>query len=437
MRLLFLSNFYPPSGSGGYEQWCQEVAEQLRADGHDVVVLTSRHERDRVNETEPKWVRRVLHLEMEFASLRNGLQFFMTRQAHEQANLHYVEQCITELNPHAVVIWGMWDLPRSLPVSIEQMLPGRVVYYMGDYWPTLPSQYQLYWDSPARNWLTWLPKAVLGFIARRILANNKLPVPAFAHVLFPSEFMRAELVRQGVKIQAAKVVYGGADTSLYLQPHRAWTPSPQEPITLLYAGRLRPDKGPQVAIEAVGKLVQQHKLTNLRLQIVGTGEPEYVAHLHSLVEQFQLGQYVTFLGGQPKAAMPRLYQQSDIFLFTSIWQEPFGRVLVEAMAAGAVVVGSATGGAAEILLDEVNGLTFRPGDADDLAAQVARLIAAPELQQRFIATAQKMATEKFDIRRMAQGIAAYLEMMTHQHEDSIFVPLVSLPTQQRIQAPYL
>jgi glycosyltransferase involved in cell wall biosynthesis len=437
MRLLFLSNFYPPCGSGGYEQWCQEVAEQLRADGHEVVVLTSQHQRERAEATEPNWVRRVLHLEMEFASLRNGLQFFMARQAHEQANLTCLEQSIAEIQPDAVLIWGMWDLPRSLPVHVERLLPGRVAYYMGDYWPTLPSQYQLYWEAPARNWLTWLPKAVLGFIARRMLANIKMPVPAFEHVIFPSEFMRSELAQQGVQVQAAKVIYGGADTSLYLQPQGARSFDAQDSITLLYAGRLRPDKGTHVAIEALSKLVHQHKLTNIHLQIVGTGEAEYLAHLHTLVAQYQLGQYVTFLGGQPKAAMPRLYQQSDIFLFTSIWQEPFGRVLVEAMAAGTVVVGSATGGAAEILLEDVNGLTFAPGDADGLAAQVARLVASPALQQRLAATAQKMAVEKFDIRRMAQGIASYLRMMTHQHENSISVPLVSLPTQQRIQAPYL
>jgi glycogen(starch) synthase len=107
------------------------------------------------------------------------------------------------------------------------------------------------------------------------------------------------------------------------------------------------------------------------------------------------------------------------------------------MAAGTVVVGSATGGAAEILLDDVNGLTFAPGDANGLAAQVARLVADPLLQQRLSTTAQKMAVEKFDIRRMAQGIASYLGMMTHQYENSISIPLVSLPTQQRIKTPYL
>ena len=43
MRILFLSNFYPPHAIGGYEQWCQEVADRLQARGHVVTVLTSRY----------------------------------------------------------------------------------------------------------------------------------------------------------------------------------------------------------------------------------------------------------------------------------------------------------------------------------------------------------------------------------------------------------
>ena len=75
MRLLFLSNLYPPYGQGGYEEWCQEMATQLRARGHEIIVLTSRHALERADNNDPSWVRRELHLEMELVSLRNGIQF--------------------------------------------------------------------------------------------------------------------------------------------------------------------------------------------------------------------------------------------------------------------------------------------------------------------------------------------------------------------------
>jgi hypothetical protein len=62
MRLLFLTNLYPPHGKGGYEEWCQEVAIQLRKRGHEVIVLTGMQPSDIESTTEPTWVRRELHL---------------------------------------------------------------------------------------------------------------------------------------------------------------------------------------------------------------------------------------------------------------------------------------------------------------------------------------------------------------------------------------
>lgn len=81
MRILFLTNFYPPASRGGYEQWCQEVGDGLRARGHEVTILTSAHERDNLKSPDPRWVRRELHLEMELASLKNALWFFTRRKS--------------------------------------------------------------------------------------------------------------------------------------------------------------------------------------------------------------------------------------------------------------------------------------------------------------------------------------------------------------------
>jgi hypothetical protein len=75
MRILFLSNFYPPAGNGGYEKWCQEVAQGLRLAGHEVRVLTSRARLERLAGREPDWIARSLYMEMEFASLVHGMSF--------------------------------------------------------------------------------------------------------------------------------------------------------------------------------------------------------------------------------------------------------------------------------------------------------------------------------------------------------------------------
>ncbi|MCB0061339.1 MAG: glycosyltransferase family 4 protein, partial [Caldilineaceae bacterium] len=463
MRLLFLTNLYPPYGKGGYEEWCQEVALLLRKHGHEVIILTSVHGSGTEEHSDPSWVRRELHLEMELASLRNGFQFFTARQQRVRENFETLRAYVRRFQPDAILVWGMWNIVRSLPILAEKLLPGRVIYYMGDYWPTLPSQFEFYWKAPAQHWYTQLPKSILGVVANAILASEELPKPAFERVIFPTIFMRNELVKRGVKPRESIVIYGAADTAPYderkehagdrhngtaqhngshercnakdhslsptvsaaldstattgaAQPSSPPADTATEKITLLWVGRLRSDKGAHVAIKALAKLVHHYALTDLSLLIAGSGEVDYQTFLEYLVRKEQLQPYVTFLGQQPKEAMPTLYQRADIFLFTAIWQEPFGRVLIEAMAAGATVVGSIVGGASEILIENENSLTYPPGDADRLAAQIARLIRAPELRQRLAQRGKEVALEQFDIQRMAMEIEAYIKTVIRRTE---------------------
>jgi glycosyltransferase involved in cell wall biosynthesis len=357
---------------------------------------------------------------MELVSLRNGIQFFTHRRQHERENLAILRSYINRFRPEGMVVWGMWNIVRSVPILAEALMPGRVVYYVGDYWPTLPSQFEFYWKAPAQYWYTQLPKAILGLAANYVLAQETVAKPNFERVIFPTLFMRNELIKRGMKPGESMVIYGAADTTPYLQcdcrggcNHRAANAGK---ITLLYAGRIRSDKGVHIAIKALGRLVQDYGFQNVELLIAGTGDRDYLTFLEYLVRRHRLEKQVTFLGGQEKEAMPALYHQADIFLFTSVWQEPFGRVLVEAMAAGVAVVGSTVGGTAEILRDNETALTYPAGDAEKLAAQVARLIESPELRQQIATAGKQVALERFDIQRMAMEIESYLEQIVQQAE---------------------
>lgn len=417
MRLLFLTNLYPPHGQGGYEEWCHEVAVALQASEHEVRVLTSTNRLAEVTTADPPWVRRELHLEMEFASLRNGVAFFTKRRQREAENLATLRTHVQQFQPDALVIWGMWNMVRSLPVLAEQLLPGRVVYYMGDYWPTLPNQFEYYWQAPGLHWYTQVPKQILGFFARAILQTEERPQPRFARVLFPTAYVETELQRQGIFAQAGQVLYGAANTAPYMQAAKAkaYSAGQADPgaatVHLLWVGRVRADKGTHLALKALAHVVHEEQLTNVQLTIVGHGEADYRTYIDYLIRRHRLEAYVTMLGPLPKAELPARYANADIFLFTSTWAEPFGRVVVEAMAAGAVVIGAAVGGTAEILRDNENALTFPPNDEGMLAAQIVRLVRSPQLRSQLAVAGQRTAVEKFDMQRMATEIELYLQQM--------------------------
>ena len=406
MKLLFLSNFFPPLSRGGYEAWCQEVALGLQGMGHEVVVLTSRTSQT-VTPADPSWVRRELFLEMAIASLRNVVTFFTQRRAQEEANLALLSRYLDEMQPDYVLIWGMWNLPRSLAALVEARLPERTIYYMGDYWPTLPNQWHNYWQAPPRRWLTGLPKLLLKPLAEWLLAREVRPALALHRVIFPTQFLQSEFASLGIVPAEAAVIYGAINTDGYpFQPQRAHDAAP---LRLLYVGRLSAEKGVHTAIEALALLASDEGTGRFQLQIIGRGEPEYEAELRELVRYNQLEKVVTFLGNQPSERLPQLYHEADVFLFTSIWAEPFGRTPVEAMAAGLAVIGAPVGGAAEILVDEENALHFVPGDAADLAEQIGRLAAEPGLRQRLSQQGRSHAVTRFDMSRMTAEIERYLQ----------------------------
>src|SRR5689334_23083929 len=142
MKVVFLTNLYPPFARGGYEQWCQEVAVELRSRAHRVVVLTAKPNRQTiVDEEDEIEVRRLLNLEVEGGVAHTALRLLTDRRRREVENLDSVQQTIDEVRPDVAVIWGMWNVPRSVPALVERMMPGRVAYYLCDYWPSLPNAY--------------------------------------------------------------------------------------------------------------------------------------------------------------------------------------------------------------------------------------------------------------------------------------------------------
>jgi glycosyltransferase involved in cell wall biosynthesis len=107
--------------------------------------------------------------------------------------------------------------------------------------------------------------------------------------------------------------------------------------------------------------------------------------------------------------MPSLLQEFDILLFPSIWVEPFGRIILEGMISGLIVVATAKGGPSEIVVDGKNGLLFPPGDSEVLAEKIAALAADPELRWRLAQAGRQTVTQRFTSTDMLDKIEDYLE----------------------------
>ena len=110
------------------------------------------------------------------------------------------------------------------------------------------------------------------------------------------------------------------------------------------------------------------------------GEEDQERSLLDLVEALGIGDRVDFTGHVDDVAAE--LATLDVVVHASTIPEPFGQVVIEAMAAGVPIIAADAGGPAEVVTDGVDGLLVAMGDVDALAGALTRMAGDPELRDR-------------------------------------------------------
>lgn len=424
MRILFLSAFYPPYSIGGWEQLARDINNRLQARGHITHVLTSTHGTDASSNThspDEHSVERILKLESHLHHYR--LSDFTSYSKRLQYNRAVTRESIERFRPDVVFVHVMFNLSPAVPRVAEELLPGRVVYYIANDWPYAPDPHTAYWHSPAtRPWSRLIKRLVSPFALHWLARKSEQLDVNLDNVLSVSQAVRRDLIRHAsVAPEAIKVVYNGVEVDKFKPDGQSARGS--EPITsngaasqrtkpaslaLLYAGSIVEHKGIHTAVEALAHLKKQSKLSDINLTIVGSGHPDYETRLKRMVQQEGLGNHVRFQGRVARKEMPKVMAQADALLVPSLWEEPLSRVMQEGMAAGLVVIGTLTGGTGELLVEGETGLTFEPGNAEMLAQRFCDLISSPDLREKLRRNGREAVVSRFDIRRMVDEIEEHL-----------------------------
>lgn len=407
MKLLFVSNFYPPYHRGGYEMLCQEVTTHLEARGHQVLVLTSTYGVKEELE-EPDIYRRLsLESDPDYYHPQQVLRYWQDKNS----NLRAAKDIMAATSPDIVVIWGMWNLSHQVAMWFEGLAGSRVVYYVADVWPAEPGAHEAYWDNGAADsWFGKVFKYVFRGPVHLALRKEWRPFELrFEHVIACSQAVRDSLVEAGIAIDDAKIIYHGIDPLPYRKAAEGrGLKRADSPLGVVYVGSLLPQKGVHTAIEAFRFLAEGHSLTPMHLTVLGAGHPEYEAHLQKLVRRWGLDELVSFQRPIPRSELPAFLAQFDVLVLPSVYEEPQARISQEAMAAGLALVATLTGGTKEILVDGENGLAFEPEDTQGLARQLQRLAEDVDLRLRLARAGRQTITERFTISRMTNEFEAYL-----------------------------
>ncbi|MCA1833943.1 MAG: glycosyltransferase family 4 protein [Actinomycetota bacterium] len=172
-------------------------------------------------------------------------------------------------------------------------------------------------------------------------------------------------------------------------------------------GRLQPWKGQHVFLRAAAHLAERPDTVFVVVgDAIGGFSATYPASLRALSADLGITDGVRFTG--QRTDIPRVLAALDIFVHASA-AEPFGIVIVEAMAAGKPVVATRGGGVDEIITDEVNGLLVDYEDDRGLAKAVERLLDDPALATRLAEAGRTIAVERFTPENMVEHATQFFE----------------------------
>jgi spore coat protein SA len=205
---------------------------------------------------------------------------------------------------------------------------------------------------------------------------SKIKPDAF---VFVSNKMRDEALRLIPNLQNAHVIYNGADEITFF-PGKNVKFNTREPINIMCVGRLNPEKGIHVLVDAVKIL--NNKGYNFKVTIIGTsfaGGAKPTNYVKRLIANSPKNiEYKGFL--QPNK-LANEYRNADIFCCPSIYDEPFGNVNIEAMACGVPVVASRVGGIPEIA-SKGGVILVDPDQPEQLAKKLCFLIDSPDMRKQ-------------------------------------------------------
>ncbi|MFT4028617.1 MAG: glycosyltransferase family 4 protein [Protaetiibacter sp.] len=384
MRLLVISNLYPPAQIGGYEMGCRELAENLVARGHEVLVLTGAAPYPDIEG--PVAVHRGLHLSAfrrEIVNGSAGAQAFHDKVS-QAANTRTMLAAIRRFAPDRVYLFNLvglgglgllaalriaevpwvWHLMDRVPVDMVAGVPRSVLEIMG-----------------ADHGRLWQGGTVIS------MSDNLIDE---VEECTGWEFVRRPSLVPG---WAAPVAEG----------HR---PYRDGGVTrFVSAGTLSTVKGVDLILEAASALRRAEPAHPFTVDVFGTGDSLHYAHL---IHADGLDDIVRIRGPRSRAELIEEYRRADAFLFPTWSREPFGFAPIEAASVGCVPVITADCGAAERLVDGVHAVKITRS-AQALTSAMRDIVQGRTDLERIGARARRICREALSLEAAVTAVERILE----------------------------
>ena len=343
MKILFVSNLFPPHFIGGYEIAAQDTATILNENNHECFVLASDYVKEGIDIVSEKTVMRKLKLHEAWGKRYNSL----SATEISKYNATVLEGVIESVKPDVVYFWNIY----GLGIKIIKLVKDKKIPYTMHFCDLSILSYQ----STPRSVIS----KILHPTMREICDLNSL----ISDSVSISRYVKNKLKKYCSK--DSNVIYPYlSDRNLNVKKEYLIGTN----IKSVYIGQIEKHKGIQTVCEAINKLNSGQNKFHLSLDIYGSSLSNLDTDL--------LNNYGSFLKvhtGVPRNEILNRLSTYDLGFFPSIWEEPFGIAQIELMQAGLPIFATGMGGSCEPLKND-NHIHFKKGDAEDLKLKLAQFL---------------------------------------------------------------
>jgi glycogen synthase len=343
MKILVISNLYPPHFIGGYEIACKDTVDLLTSSGHDCIVLTSVFVTDRSSKEDNGKVDRSLELHDNWTIGKGRLSFSKTYNH----NFKKMDELLKEYKPDIVYFWNLYGLTLSPVVATKNANIPYVVHLM---------------DLSLKGYQKTVRNTLSYFLGRTDVKGVDLS-KYFTNVISISSYVKANFCDIGHKFH--KVIHPFLDLSDTFPQKINY--SKDRVFKGVFIGQIEVHKGVVLLCEAIHK-INKKGIFEIELDIYGRSFSNLDEDLKNKFNSF-----ITIYNNKERKEIVNSLADYDVGFFPSIWEEPFGIAQIELMGAGLPILASARGGSKEALTSD-NSITYTYNESEDLVDKLEGLL---------------------------------------------------------------
>ena len=404
MRILYFSDEFPPTVTGGATVVAYDIANAVFKKGHKVFAITANQDRSRAGESYIGGIKIFTLFSKSPVFLRHYLSVWNPFLAGK------IKKILKEVKPDIVHAHNIHTHISYGALKISKKSGAKVFLTAHD--TMLVSYGKAYFSCGEKNFrvTAWLNMKTAG---KRYNPFRNIVIKYYLRyvdkIFAISGVLKDLLSQNGIK---SEMLHNGIDAG-------AWTKSLESDIQnfkkkfgitgkkmVFFGGRLSGAKGGLQIIKAFSHVIKL--LPNKDAVLVIAGKETSGKHkMEEFIKNFGVSDYVIFTRWLEREEMKTAFFASDVCVTPSIYFDPFNLFNIEAMAAGKPVVGTCFGGTPEIVANNETGYIVNPLDEKLMAGKILDLLNNREKADSFGSAGRKRAEENFSLSKQADKLISY------------------------------